>query len=184
MKSKIDIKVPRGIEKNVKATLEEIIQRDSILSEVGEVARKDIVANIVQAKEPETGKPFANRTITKEWKDRKKELSKTNTPFDAASGGGSSLARLIFTGQFIKSFRSRISKATGRKMITVGPEGTRTPYKNKNGTRMGKTPTNEKLGEYLLDQGRDWLGFPERIRKRIVNTVRAHIRRELTKQNK
>lgn len=184
MKSKIEIKVPKGIETKVRSTLDEIIQEDSILLEVGEIARKDIIANIEQAKNPGTGNGFENRQITKEWQNRKQKLRSTNQTFDSRSGGGSGLARLIFTGQWIKSFKTILGKDAGRKVITVGPTGIHQPYKNLNGSTAGNSIDNAKLGEYLKAQGRDWTGFPERIRSRIVNVVKAHIRRSLTKRNK
>lgn len=184
MKSKVSIKIPPGLEKKVKDTLDEIVQRDELLMEVGEIARKDIISHIEQAKSPGTGAGFANRELSSGWKDRKSKLRATNQAFDSRAGGGSKLARLIFTGQWIKSFVTIIDKENSRKMITVGPSGDHKPYKNLDGSTSGQTISNQKLGQYFKEQGRDWTGFPERIRSRIVNVVRAYIRRELTKRNK
>lgn len=184
MKSKVNIKIPKGIEAKVRNTLDEIIQEDSILNEVGEIARRDIIAHIEQAKEPRTGNGFAERQITDGWKTRKSKLRSTNQAFDSRSGGGSKLARLIFTGQWIKSFKTVLGKDKSRKVVTIGPSGIHQPYKNLDGTQSGQAIPNNKLGQYFKEQGRDWTGFPERIRSRIVNVVRAHIRRELTKRNK
>jgi hypothetical protein len=184
MKSKVTIKIPPGLEAKVRSTLDDIIQQDEVLTEVGEIARKDIIANIEQAKEPSTGNGFADREISKGWKDRKSKLRATNQAYDSRSGGGSSLARLIFTGQWIQSFKTILAKQGSRKVITVGPTGIHKPYKNLDGTQSGQAISNVKLGEYFKSQGRNWTGFPERIRTRIVNVVRAHIRRELTKRNK
>jgi hypothetical protein len=177
---KMKITVPKTLEKNVAREINRIIQDDEVLNGVGEIARKDAVAHILQAKEPATGNKFSRPTITKTWQTRKKRLSTVNSPIDSRAGGGGKTARLAFTGQFVKSFIHNITRsATGRKVVEVGPQGMRTQYRNLNGSSAKGPRLNETLGDYLIDQGRDWRGVPERIKTRINTAVRAYIRKKL-----
>lgn len=182
--AKLKVTVGPGVQAAVRAKIDEALQDDKLLKEVGDIARADIVAQIVMAKEPATGKKFASPTITPEWRERKRRLATTNKAFDAASGGGTGSARLIFTGQWIQSIVNRVTKLGGRKVIEIGPTGKHEPYIGIGGDRIGKTITNEQLGEYLREQGRDWTGFPERARKRLVTAARNFLRRKLTTKTK
>ena len=178
--ARLDVRVGPDVEASLRRRINEVIQDERLLNEVGAIAAADIKAHIVATKEPETGRNFAVPTITPEWQKRKKRLSTTNQAFDAASGGGTRKARLIFTGQFINSIIHRIGKLNGRKVIEVGPTGMHQPYVGIKGGPVGKSIPNEKLGQYLKDGGRDWTGFPARIQKRLVTAARNFIRRELT----
>lgn len=180
--AKVNVKIPASLEERVRRDLQEIIKRDELLNDVGEIARKSVIQSILQAKEPATGQPFKERKLSDKWRKRKAALSGSNRPVDATAAGGSSLARLVFTGQWLESFKHRIIEQQGKKVVALGPTGTHQPYKNLDGTASGKPIKNETLGKYLLDQGRNWVGIPEKIKKIMINTVRAFIRRELTKR--
>jgi hypothetical protein len=177
---KMNIRVPKELKANTKKRIETIIQDDEVLNEVGVIARKSAVAQILQAKEPATGNKFSSPTITDGWRERKLRLSTVNTPIDARAGGGSKMARLAFTGQFLKSFIHNITRdLRGRKVVQVGPQGQRTQYRQlKGGTTKGPA-LNETLGQYLIDQGRDWRGVPANIKNVINKAVSAYIRRKL-----
>ncbi len=182
--AKFNVKVGPGVEASVRKKIEAQLQSDELLLEVGTIAKNDIVANIVAAKEPATGGSFANPNITPEWRKRKSRLATVNKAFDSASAGGSGKARLIFTGQWIQSITNRIGKMGDKKVIEIGPEGTHQPYTNLNGTKAGKPISNEKLGQYLKDQGRDWTGFPPKTKARLTTAVRNFLRRQLTTSKK
>ncbi len=178
--SRIDIRVGNGVEASIRKQVQDAIKSPDVLKPAAEITLKEIKLKITQAKEPATDKPFQNPTIGNDWKKRKQKLSSTNTPFDAASGGGTKKARLIFTGQFIKSIKYFLSP--GR--IVIRPDGDHQPYKNLDGSRSGESMKNETLGQYLINQGRNWAGFPEKVRERIAQAIRNQIRRELTKRKK
>lgn len=183
MAFKMNIKVPKKLQLRVREKIERIIQDDEILDEVGEIARKDAVAHILQAKNPATDQKF--KPISKEWQKRKRRLSTVNTPIDARAGGATRAARLAFTGGFLKSFTHRIVRGyRNRKIVEIGPTGNRSPYRNLNGSRSkGGAKTNQELGKYLIEQGRDWRGVPTRVHKRINTAVRRFIRRKLRSSN-
>ncbi len=182
-KTKVKVTVPAQLEKRVSDQLKSYVGNPELLNEVGVIARKDIVAQIIQAKEPATGQPFKNRNITSEWRDRKKKLSGSNPPLDGPAGSGK-LARLVFTGQWIKSFIHLIKKVEGKNVIEIGPSGQHQPYVNAEGKNVGKVVDNEVIGKGQLAQGRNWLGVTERTQKTLVSIVRTYIRRQLTKRNK
>jgi len=174
--SKMNITIPKNLQANVRRQLEEAISDPKLLNKVGDIAVKDIKAHILQAKSPETGGAFREPNITPEWQKRKRRLSTVNKAFDGLSGGGSGKARLIFTGQFLQSFNFEIRDGG----IDIGPDDTpRSPYRNLNGSQVSNTPTNLELGQYLIDQGRDWRGVSKQARARLVNLVRSHMRRKL-----
>jgi len=182
-KTGVKIKIPKEFPAGVSKTLKDFASDPKLLNQLGEIARKDIVATIIQAKEPSTGNPFKNRTITTGWRDRKKELSGSNAPLDGPAGSGK-LARLVFTGQWIKSFIHKIIKKDGKSTIEIGPSGTHQPYVGVSGKKAGSAVSNEVIGDGLLLQGRNWLGLTERTQTTLRNLVRTYIRRELTKRNK
>lgn len=178
VRTSLRINIPKGLKADVSALIEREIQDDSLLKEIGESARRDAIVNILSAKEPASGQSFAVPTITDGWRRRKQQLSRTNNPIDGKAGGRSSLARLAFTGQFLESFRVSIERVRGIKTILVGPEGQRSPYKNLDGSPgSSRAPTNEELGAYLIEQGRDWTGIPRATIRSIVQRVRARLRR-------
>lgn len=181
-KTQVKITVPKEIEARVSQQLKSYTDDPKLLNQLGEIARKDIVATIIQAKEPATGQPFKNREITTEWRDRKKKLAGSNAPLDGPAGSGK-LARLVFTGQWIKSFVSKIVKNQGKNKIEIGPSGEHQPYVNAEGKTVGKVVDNEVIGKGQLAQGRNWLGVTERTQQTLIKLVRTYIRRELTKRN-
>lgn len=180
----LKVTVNSDVEKKVRDRINAALQDDGLLNEVGTIAKNTIVATIITAKEPATGKPFANPEITPEWRQRKRRLSTVNTPFDPSAGGGSKKARLLFTGQFLKSIVNTITRIGGRKVITVAPSGTHQPYMGIRGEPVGRPIENQTLGQYLIEQGRDWAGFPESSKKRLVTAARNYLRRKLTSQKK
>ena len=183
-KAKVNFILPKNLEQDVKNKIDSIIQDDKLLKDLGEITKAEMVKSILQAKEPGSGQPFKNKTITEDWKKRKKALSSKNTGIDSRASGGSNLARLAFTGQFLKSFKVSIDKTkSGRKQLAVGPDGQRKSYVGVGAKPLkGSNPDNDTLGKYLRDQGRDWKQFPEKIRQRLTNLVRAYIRRQLRSQ--
>lgn len=183
-KAKINFILPKSLEKDARDKIDSIIQQDELLKSLGAIVKAEMIKMILQAKEPGTQKPFKNRTITEQWKKRKKALSKKNAAIDSRAGGGSNLARLAFTGQFLESFKVSVDKTrSGRKQLAIGPVGERKKYVGVKGKPLkGKPPSNDSLGKYLRDQGRDWKQFPEKTRSVLVKLVQAYIRRKLKSQ--
>lgn len=180
MALKTKIKVPDEMESFVKKKLNEIVQDNELLNQVGDIARKDMIVEILKGNEPATGKPFASSKIGKKWREKKKELSEYNTPIDSKAGGGTSVARLAFTGQWLKSLKHTLERnKEGKKEILIFPDGDHKPYSTKSGKSKQKPISNEDLGQYLIEQGRNWKGVSPRIQKRLVNLVRTFIRRKL-----
>lgn len=181
--SKIKVTIPKGVEDKIKKVIFDITNQDELLKQVGEVARKDIVATILKGKSPETGNGFQNRTLTPEWRKRKKSLSRFNSPVDSSAGGGSSVARLVFTGEWLKSFVVGIVQGK-QKSVEIYPDGIHSQYTAVKGGNLGERVPNLKLGEYFIKQGRDWRGVTAKTKGVLVKLVQSYIRRELTKRNK
>ncbi len=181
--SKIKVTIPKGVEDKIKKVILDITNQDELLKQVGEVARKDIVATILKGKSPATGEGFDNRILTDKWKNRKKSLSRVNTPVDSSSGGGSSIARLVFTGEWLKSFIVAIVPGD-QKSIEIFPDGDHSQYTGIRKPKIGKTVPNIKIGQGLIEQGRDWRGITAKTKGVLVKLVQSYIRRELTKRNK
>lgn len=179
IKTSLRITIPRGLKDSVAKEIESVIGDTKLLEQVGEIARKDTVTNVLKAIEPSSGNQFAAPLITDQWRERKRQLSKVNSPIDGAAGGGSSKARLAFTGQFLASIKATIGRVRGVRTILVGPQGDREPYKNLDGSPSSSTPTNEELGAYLIEQGRDWTGVSRQTIRAMVQLVRAELRRKL-----
>lgn len=189
--SKFKVNVGKFVERNTKELINKIVARPEVLEPAAKIALNEVKLSILKVKEPETGQPFAKPEITEEWQLKKRELRKTNPPFDSAAGGRSKKARLIFTGQWINSFNYFITKPGffsffGSKPVTieVRPDGTHEPYKDAEGKKIGKRIKNQKLGKYLAEQGRNWIGLPPKIRARVTKLIQSQIRRELTKRKK
>ena len=58
-------------------------------------------------------------------------------------------------------------------------KGFHLPYKNEDGENIGKRITNEKLAEYVAEQGRPIVGVRPAIERRVGRIVRTYIRRAL-----
>jgi hypothetical protein len=179
MSFRVNVKVPKRLEENVRKRLEDAANNKELVYEVGEITRKNLIVSVLQAKNPASGKPFTSRNITDEWRDRKKALSKVNSAFDSKSGGGSKLARLMFTGQWINSIKTSIERIKGKRVAKISPTGMHDPYKNLDGTTSGNKISNEKLGEYFIDQGRDWRGASIKTRRALVSFVKRFLREKL-----
>lgn len=183
----VNVKLPKKLGAETQKLLSQALNDKELQKAVAETAIKEIQKSILQAKEPATGNKFAAPTITEKWRKRKRRLATVNPAFDSKSAGGSKLARLIFTGQFLQSFEwTRLRGGfnsfgqTVKALIEVQPnKDLRVPYRNLDGSVAGKPLTNRKLGEYLVEQGRDWTGLPENTRPRLVSLVRSYLRRLL-----
>lgn len=185
------VSVGKFVERNTKEVINKILSKREVLEPAAKIALAEIKIAISKGTEPETGRPFSNPQLSEQWMEEKKILKKTNKPFDSVAGGRSRKARLIFTGQWINSFKYAIVRpgflsffVSKPFTIEILPDGTHEPYVDENGKRIGKRIKNRTLGRYLKDQGRNWVGIPARIKSRIIKEVQSQIRRELTKRKK
>jgi len=87
-------------------------------------------------------------------------------------------SNLTFSGQLLESLKLLKVNILARS-VDIGPEGTRTPYRNKNGTLVQKTPTNEKLAQYVAKQGRPFLMLDKKGKTQLKNVVLKHLKRQL-----
>lgn len=170
----VDIKIPKNFGKSTIKAIRESLQDEEFLNRSGKVLQNNIRLEINQGISPETGSPF--KPISKSWSDERDRLSEFNK---TARGYQSGKSNLTFTGQFIKSIKFKIVSILGIKTIEVGAKGARKGYKYSKGGKRSKAPTNEQLGAYLKEQGRDPYGVSGRARKSIVNLAKRQIRKLL-----
>jgi len=183
-KIRTNIRVPRGIESRVTRILNETLNDKDLLKEVGTIAVKNAVANISEAKQPKNKAPFKAPRVQQEWMRRKRSLVRRGARAVSGQALSSRLARLAFTGQFLRSMLESvevIDKGKGKRAVQYGPQGQRKPYP---GVKSRNTPNNEDLGDYLVEQGRDWRGVSDDTREQMAKAAQAKIRRLLRRKNK
>ena len=108
-------------------------------------------------------------SISDEWVERRKKLSKVNTTTGVYSPKRSNLS---FTGQLLDSLKAKFS---GSK-ITISPTGTRTPYKNLKGGQS-RSVENKIVAEGLQKRGFRFLGVDKKTKKKIKAEMIRFIRR-------
>lgn len=142
----------------------------------GDPALKNITKNF--QKTLRSGKLLDGQNI-KELKastiSRRRKLAKVNRTGKSFAPAKSNLT---FSGQFINSFVTSISRIKNVVILKISPSGIHKGYTNLNGTRQ-KGMTNEKLGELLIDGGRDYRKIGELKQKEIRNIVVNIIKRAL-----
>ena len=129
------------------------------------------------------------KKIGEKWRERRKKLSRVNDT-DRFYGAGKS--NLTFTGQFINSFKIRVSDLATIKIFPIGKhkgyKGTGrkagVPYPNskaKKGKR-GKSVSNKDIARGQIDQGRDYTKVGKKFLKKITTLFKTSILKEVRKE--
>lgn len=171
-------KVPPEIKEQVKAKIQEVINDDKLLNKLGDVTTKEVKLKILEGKNPKTDAPFKNPTLTAGWVKKKAQLSSTNTPL-SAQAVSTREARLAFTGEWLRSIKHFIVQEGNQKSIEIRPEGKHSRYIGADGAPIGKVVDNRTIGQGLIEQGRDWRGVSQKTARRLVQLIRAFVRRKL-----
>lgn len=178
----------RNIEQNkerVRKILEDAIQDDGLLNDIGNTLVTNMKAKTRLGKDPGTGGRFAPLDSSKHGtiyqRTGMSQYNKTSEFFRAKK------SNLNFSGQLIDGIKHTIERISGLKYITINSTGERTPYQNKDGTpRSGGAKTNEELSKIHRKEGagkskviRNFLGVSEKMKQQVINKVRAQLRRML-----
>jgi hypothetical protein len=92
---------------------------------------------------------------------------------------GTAKSNLTMSGQLIESLTFEPVKGGVRIFV---PDTLRTPYKT--GGKGSKPITNAELAKHLKDQGREFIGVDDKIKKILASLVQRFIRRSLRIINK
>lgn len=88
-------------------------------------------------------------------------------------------SNLTMTGQLLNS----LERKNDPERVVIGLSEERQPYLNKNGTKGKNPPSNEQIARYLKEQGREFLGFNEKLKKVVEKKLKEHLRRHLKDLN-
>lgn len=129
-------------------------------------------------------KPLAPSTI-----ENRKRIARYNrvSKFFKASK-----SNLTLTGQFLRSFKATIKEKTTKLgnasvLFKAFPTGDHKPYKSgkkKKGKpskpiKSGGGLSNEELGQYLIDGGRDYTEIGTEVKNQITKTMKSAILKQL-----
>lgn len=166
-KVRVDLK---GVEKRLDR-LREDIGKDALKDEIGKksvdyirgVTRsgKNLASNSKHA-------PLADSTVR-----NRKYLDDFNS---TASTYSPKRSNVTFSGQLLDSLT--FEKVT-RGINILFPPDLRKPYRTAN--KAGKANSNKKIYEYLVEQGRGFLGIDDKLKGIIKSTIRNFLRRSLRK---
>lgn len=175
-----------SISKKTMRVLESLKERE-FLERVGRTAVRHVQQRTRKGydSDGELLKPLAPSTIR-----RRKELSKINR---TSSFYGHAISNLHFSGQLIRSIKFVVDNFK----VFIEVSGSRKPYnlseefkENKSGTKVRKTnkktkpPSNEKLAQYLADQGRTFMGVDESLRQKIREIAARHLAKAIRREKK
>lgn len=140
----------------------------SVLPEIGELVSSRIRAVARTGKTMASGQATKMPALSASYvKDRKRWRARGEKVGDVFSPARSNLTA---SGQYLDSIKTtKIDKAKAE--VVVGATGKRT----------GESLTNQKLAEYLSEQGRSIWGIDAITRRRIVSMVKADIRNRIRK---
>ena len=119
------------------------------------------------------------KALSEAWirrRGRLAQVNKTSTFYSQRS------SNLTFTGSFLNSFKAivvdKINKLGSTKVVfSAFPSGEHISYKNiKKG--KSKSVSNEDLGKYLIDNGRDYTVISEQNKKQIAKSLKSAILKE------
>jgi len=115
-------------------------------------------------------KGLADSTI--ERRKRLATVNRTSRFYSAAT------SNLTFTGKFLNSFKAKIEQKGKKVEFSAFPTNDHKPYKGVKGKKIGKLITNEALGQYLIDGGRDYTVISEENQKAIAKSMKSAILKE------
>lgn len=168
--AKINIKGIPQLKENIKGLFNEVIKDPDLLTDMAVKSLEFTQAMNRSGKSPSGKKHPA---LSSEWIDRKEVLSLLNNTSDFYRKGASNVT---FTGRLIRSLKFKIfaNKAT----IEINATGEHTGYKQGNGKRT-KTISNEKLVDYLKDQGRNIFGINKQLQNILNKVVRSYLNKRI-----
>lgn len=165
--SRIRVKIPKKLlnkyEKQIKKTIRESSKE----------AAKIILNDIKTGKDPATGKAY--KALQPSTIKRRKQLAKYNKTSPEYSPRRSNLT---FTGEFLKSFRSKIIKKAGGFVVSIFTKGKHRGYINKSGKRS-KRVENEKILEGQQGMGRNPLAISQKTERKILRLTKRILRKYL-----
>jgi hypothetical protein len=182
----VKIKRMKELEINIKGIFDRTVNSLSVYGEMATAAIRLIKGFTRSGKEASGGKYRSIKSLAESTINQRRRMARYNKTSELFSPEKSNLT---FTGQLIESVKTLAIKVTQR-MVVVGPEGKRKPYKNKDGSNVGSSPkrkgqknagppTNEELGRYVAEQGRLFLFLDDKGKKQLKNIVLKHLRRQL-----
>jgi len=123
------------------------------------------------------------KSLSTSWVKQRGKLSKLN---NTSRYYKKFFSNLTFTGQFLKSFKAKITEKTSKLgkssvLFETAPTGDHKPYKRTKGHvnfKEGNTIANAKLGQYLIDGGRDYTAIGPQVKKQITKSIKSAILRE------
>jgi hypothetical protein len=98
-------------------------------------------------------------------------LSNFNATSDQYSARRSNLT---FTGQLLKSYKTKISKSG---VVTIGPTGTHKGYRTGGG--RGRSIANSKIVRFQARQGRDLTRLGQKTLRKLTNVIVTFVRGKL-----
>lgn len=161
--------------KNVKKTQDRIarIIRGSIAGSKELTKIDRLVVNEIRKGRLPSGekiKPLASKT-----KKRRKRLESFNS---TGKNYNASRSNLTFTGRFLESFKTTISRIRGSVIIRIAPTGIHKGYRLVRGGRE-KAVNNQQIAKVQIDQGRDFTIVGDKMQKKIKNILISIIKRAL-----
>ena len=159
----------RQAAKRFKAKFEKFQKEDDWKDEAAELAIKNIQGNTRLSKEISTGGKL--KKIASSTKKDKEYWAKKNTP---GTSFGTSKSNLTRSGQLLES----LERVRDKKKVIVKPNSNiRTPYKGQK-----KAISNKKLTKYLREKGFIFMGYNDKVKKIILNKLKAKIRRSILRK--
>ena len=177
MKIKFNRDTINKAEGDIKDKLKKLFSEPALLSEVAEVAIKDIKFQAKRGKNPITGGSFI--PLSKKWIEQRGRIDDV-TPTDEAYRQNRS--NITLTGQLLNSLSKRIVNKARSTAIWIYFAGMHKPYKVKgrNGQLrdVGKPISNDKLSGYV-NELRPFFYLRESLLPRLKSVVIRYIRRKL-----
>lgn len=171
MKISIDEQSLKNVENNIRKSFEKVIRNQTMMKDVSDTIIKDIQFQTRSGKSIPLNQRFP--PLTKGWRDRRKEIkSQRHNAFSP------NRSNLTLSGQLVDSLKSIVVGA-GRFIIKAS--GIHQPYyyEGKRGQRVqvGSKIDNEKLSQYVAEQGRPFIGVRKELIPRLKRIIIGYVRR-------
>lgn len=162
------IKNAANVFKKARGRLKKVLSDKKLRKDIGEYAVTNIKGNIRKGKSIPNNEKFDE--LEESTIKARKYLVKYNPTHDLY---GPKKSNLTFTGKYVDSIKYKTKKGK----IVIEPTGNHKAYKTGKGSGK-KSISNKKLGEYLAEK-RPHIGRNEKMDKRILKMIKAHLRRNL-----
>jgi len=181
-KTRVFIKLGTSVKSRVTELINNTLQGEKVLNEIGVIAVKSVVQENLKGVNPSNKQQFKS-PLTDKWVERKNELDKRTSTKALGPKGLSAKPVNLFTGQFLKSLGYEIVNFEGSKAIEIKATDTtpRVPYSNLDGTKSSVSK-NEDIGQGLINRGSDWRGVPQAAVNVITSLINRALRNNLRKK--